>query len=249
MSHLRRVWRDGGVAVGAWLTIPDPHVVEITARAGFDYVCIDMQHGLFGHRQAVDALRVIGLGDSTPVVRVPWNEPAVIGRVLDAGAMAVIAPMVNDAMQAEAMVRACRYAPRGDRSYGPVRAGLQEGPDYFDRADAEVLCIPMIETATALENLEEILAVPGLDAAYVGPNDLSITLGLAPGTNEHPPALVDALARVLEAVAAAGLVPAIHGNSEVLAYRRELGFRMITVATDADVLSAGLRTVLELARR
>jgi 4-hydroxy-2-oxoheptanedioate aldolase len=247
MSRIRDVWEGGGAAHGAWLSLPSSVSAEVMARAGFDYCCVDMQHGLADYHAAVTMLQAVGLGDSTPLVRVPWNEPGIIGRMLDAGAMGIIIPMVNTVAEAEAAVAACRYAPAGARSFGPIRAAMQEGPTYFERANAEVACIPMIETTHAIANLDDILAVPGIDAVYVGPADLSVTLGLPPGNNDDAAAFTEALEAIVAACGRAGVVPGIHASAALAQRRREQGFRLMTIATDLGSLMAGARSDLKIA--
>jgi 4-hydroxy-2-oxoheptanedioate aldolase len=247
-NALKSLWKQGQATHGAWLSIPSSVSAEVVARAGFDYVCVDMQHGLVDYRDCVAMLQAINLGASAPVVRVPWNEPGIIGKVLDAGAMSVIVPMVNSPTEARAAVAACRYAPTGARSFGPLRAFMQEGGSYYASANAEVACIPMIETKQALENIDAILGVPGIDAVYVGPADLSITLGLPPGNNDDRPEFVAALSRIVGACSARGIVPGIHASAALAARRREMGFRMITVSADQQALGDGVRADLKLAR-
>ena len=247
-SSLKALWRKGGVAHGSWLTIPSSFSAEVVARVGFDYVCIDLQHGLASYENAVHMLQALNLGGAAPVVRVPWNEQGIIGRMLDAGAMSIVVPMVNSAAEARAAVAACRYAPVGTRSFGPIRAFMQEGPRYFAEANAEVACIPMIETAEALERLDAILDVPGIDAVYVGPSDLSITLGLPPGNNDERPEFTKALERVVAACRARGIVSGIHASAALAARRREQGFRMITVSSDQLALGDAARADLRRAR-
>lgn len=248
-NALKAIWRGDGAAHGAWLSIPSGVSAEVVARIGFDYVCIDLQHGAVDYQAAVGMLQAINLGASAPVVRVPWNEPGIIGKVLDAGAMSVIVPMVNSPEEARAAVAACRYAPAGARSFGPIRAFLQEGPGYYGSANAEVACIPMIETRQAVANLDAILDVPGIDAVYVGPADLSVTLGLPPGNNDDRPEFVGALEKIVATCRARGVVPGIHANAALAARRREMGFRMITVSADQLALGDGCRADLRAARQ
>jgi len=240
-ESLRDRWRSGATTIGAWLTIPTPATAEATARAGFDYVCIDTQHGGIEYSDAVPMIQAILLGGSRPIVRVPWNEPGIIGKMLDAGADGVIGPMVNSVEEAEAAVRACRYAPHGGaRSWGPVLAAPRVDGDYLDWAERHVACVPMIETDRALADLDRILAVPGIDAVYVGPADLSLTLGLPPTNNDGEPAFDDALASIVAAGGGAGVVPGIHSSGALASSRRALGFRMVTVATDLLAMRSGL---------
>jgi 4-hydroxy-2-oxoheptanedioate aldolase len=182
------------------------------------------------------------------VVRVPWNEPGIIGKCLDAGARAVIIPMVNTREQAEAAVSACRYAPTGARSYGPIRVSRQEGPDYFANANADTAVIPMIETREALANLDDILSVPGVDAIYVGPADLSISLGIEPGNNDGNPLFDDAYATILAACERHGVVPGCHATAALATRRVEQGFRLVTVHNDALGLVRSARDDLATAR-
>lgn len=247
MDRLRTVCDAGDTAHGCWLSIPSPHVTELAARAGFDYACVDMQHGMADYADAIAMLQVVGLGAATPLVRVPWNEPGIIGRMLDGGALGIIVPMVNSVAEAEAAAHACRYPPRGGRSHGPIRAALQHGPDYVPTADDRVLCIPMIETMAAVEQLDAILAVPGIDAIYVGPADLSFSMGLPPRNNDDDPRFTETIEHIAATAAAVGVVPGIHANASLAARRRDQGFRMVTVATDAVVLRTGLADDLERA--
>ncbi len=161
-THLRQVWDRGETALGAFLFFREPLIAEAAALAGYDYVCVDMQHGLQSFEHTVTMLYAMARTETTPIVRVPWNEPSIIGRVLDAGAYGVIVPMVNTVEEARAAVAACRYAPVGSRSMGPVGVSARAGREgYFSTANDKVLCIPMIETKQAVENVDEIAAVPG----------------------------------------------------------------------------------------
>jgi 4-hydroxy-2-oxoheptanedioate aldolase len=245
---LKALWRDGGTALGAWLFLREPLVAEAASKAGYDYVCIDMQHGLQDYADAVAMLQAVATGPATPMVRVPANEPGIIGRVLDAGALAVVVPLVNSAEEAVAAVAACRYPPAGTRSMGPVGASTRHGADYFGRADELVACIPMIETRQAVERADEILAVPGIDAVYVGPADLSISYGLPP-RNDNPGDPFDpALAAVLDACRRHGVVPGVHADPSLAGKRSASGFRIISVGYDLGNVMGGLRRDLASSR-
>jgi 4-hydroxy-2-oxoheptanedioate aldolase len=232
------------------MTSNSPAVAEAVADLGFDYVNIDMQHGFADYADVVDMFRALetGGGGSTLTCRVPWNEPGIIGRVLDAGAMGVIIPMVNTVEQAQRAVAACRYAPHGARSYGPIRASRVNGPDYHATANERVACIPMIETVEALGNLDAILAVSGIDAVYVGPADLSLTLGLAPRGDHDDASFNDALATIVAACERHGVVAGIHANPDIASKRLAQGFRMVTVTSDLQALAAGAGTALRSVR-
>jgi 4-hydroxy-2-oxoheptanedioate aldolase len=248
-THLREVWDRGDTALGAFLFFREPLIAEAAALAGYDYVCIDMQHGLQSFEHTVTMLYAMARTETTPVVRVPWNEPSIIGRVLDAGAYGVIVPMVNTADEARAAVAACRYAPVGSRSMGPVGVSARAGREgYFNTANERVLCIPMIETKQAVENVDEIAKVPGIDALYIGPADLSITYGLAPKPDQDDPEWNAALDRVKAACERNGVIPAIHAEAGLAAKRRDAGWRMITVGFDLGNVMNGLRAQLTQAR-
>ncbi len=245
---MRERWAAGEPALGGWLAIPSSFPAEMFARCGLDYVCVDTQHGLVDYGDSWQMLQAVNLGSATPVVRVPWNEPGVIGKSLDAGARSIIVPMVNSRAEAEAAVRACRYAPDGGRSFGPVRVARQEGPDYYAHANADVAVIPMIETAEAVRCLDEILSVPGVDAVYVGPADLSVSLGLAPGNNDGKPAFDEALAAIVAGCERHGVIAGCHTVSELCRRRIEQGFRMITITSDTVALGRALEDELSRAR-
>lgn len=239
MNRLKERWARGGSAVGVWSLIPEAVTTEVVARAGFDFVCIDNQHGVNDYSSTVHMLQAVALGSSVPLVRVPWNEPGVIGRMLDAGAQGIVVPMVNSVDEAEAAVRACRYPPEGARSYGPVAAGLR-GHDYASHANADIACIPMIETVAAVEALDEILALRGIDAIYVGPADLSISLGLDALGSESEPAFVEALETILDGCSRHDIPAGIHASPTRAQHYLEIGFRMVTVTSDLAALRDGL---------
>jgi 4-hydroxy-2-oxoheptanedioate aldolase len=161
--------------------------------------------------------------------------------------MGIIIPMVNSVEEASAAVASCRYAPVGRRSYGPTRAALYAGADYFEHADAEVVCIPMIETLTALKDLDAILGVPGIDAVYVGPADMSITLGQPPRM-DNGGAFEEARVRIAAACASRGVTAGIHANATLAAGHAAAGYRMITITSDIAAIAGGAAADLACAR-
>lgn len=245
---LQARWADGETVLGAWLLSADTLITETVASLEFDYVGVDVQHGAASLHSAPDLISSLAR-DTTPLVRVPQNNAADIGRMLDAGALGVIVPMVESADQARAAVAACRYPPHGARSFGPARARLIHGPDYGAHANNRVSCIPMIETAQGLAHIDEILAVPGVDAIYVGPADLSLSLGLQPLLDQQNSAFSDALTTITVAARRHGVVAGIHANAGLAAKRISQGFRMITVGVDQPVLTEGMGQALDTARR
>jgi 4-hydroxy-2-oxoheptanedioate aldolase len=237
------------VTYGAWLSLPDTITAEAAAHTGFDYICIDMQHGLLDYQSTVNKLQVLGLGSSVPIVRVPVNEANIICKALDAGAIAIIVPLVNTAEEAQAAVRACRYPPEGNRSMGPKRPMTLSGLEYYQQANAAISVIPMIETLDGLNNIDEIVQIDGIDAVYIGPFDLHLGLGLTPGFDSEEPLFNDALKRILESCHHAGVAAAVHATAQLASKRREQGFDMITVASDIGLLQQGLKNALNIARQ
>jgi 4-hydroxy-2-oxoheptanedioate aldolase len=247
-NRLRTIWSEGGTVVNGWLHVPSSFSAEVMAHAGYDSLTIDMQHGPVDYGSLVPMLQAISTTDTVPVVRVPWHDPGIMMQVLDAGCYAVICPMVNTGEQAEAFVGACRYPPAGYRSYGPYRAVLYGGEDYPEHADDTVVTMAMIETREALDNLDEILDVTGLDAILVGPSDLGQSLGYGRGVDREEPEVVEAMEGVLAAASERGLVAGIFTGSTGYASRMvEKGFRFVNVTTDARLMAgAAAEMVAEL---
>ncbi len=244
-----RTWRDGGQTVGGWLSIGNAFSAEMMAHVGFDWVCIDMQHGMIDYNDLKTMLPAISTTETIPYVRVPWNDPATIMKALDAGAYGVIVPLVNNRAEAERAVAACRYPPDGIRSFGPIRGAVYGGRGYVQEANTELACIVMIETAEALENLDEILSTPGVDACYIGPSDLAYAIGLAPVGDNNDPKHVETVNRIAATCRRHNVAIGIHTSS--LEYTRrylEQGFHMVTLGTDSAFMQRMARKELSEAR-
>jgi len=238
-NTLREIWRRGEAVVNGWLSIPSSFSAEVMAHQGFDSLVVDMQHGVVDYQVAVTMLQAVSTTSVIPLARVPWNDPGPIMKILDAGAYGIICPMINTAEQAEALVTACRYPPRGHRSWGPVRASIYAGADYGDHANNEIVVMPMIETGEALKNLDEILSVPGIDAVYVGPSDLSLALGCRPRLDQTDAAVVDAQRQILEACRRHRVVAGIHNATAAYALKMvAAGYQFVTLASDSRFLAA-----------
>lgn len=238
-NRLRTIWQRGEAVVNGWLAIPSAFSAEVMAHQGFDSLTVDMQHGVVDYQVAVTMLQAMATTSVVPLARVPWNDPARLMKILDAGVYGVICPMINTREQAEALVQACKYPPRGYRSWGPVRASLYAGADYGDHANAELVVMPMIETAEALKNLDAILTVPGVDAVYVGPSDLSLSLGCTPRLDQTDAAVVEAQQRIVEACRRHGVVAGIHTASPAYALKMiAAGYQLVTLASDSRLLAA-----------
>ncbi len=241
-------WQRGETTLGLWVFGgASPIGVEILGGMGASYVCFDLQHGQMGMDSTVAAICALATSPSAPICRVPWNEPSAITKVLDAGATGVIVPMVNTAADAAAAVASTKYPPMGTRSFGPVRAARLWDGDYRSDANAAVACIPMIETAEAIENLDAIAAVPDIDALYIGPADLALSMGLALADAWTDPTYLAAIDRVRDACAANGLVAGIHADHASAPDRLLRGFQMVTVTTDTASLEFGAAAALAAA--
>jgi 4-hydroxy-2-oxoheptanedioate aldolase len=235
---LRELFDAGGVTIGGWCAIPSAFSAELMGRFGWDWVCVDMQHGLIGYDQAANMLQALAITQTPAWVRVPWNQPDYIMKMLDAGAQGIIVPMVGTAEQAREAVQAVKYPPLGSRSWGPIRASLDVTGYNPQIANDHTVLAAMIETVEGVKNMDEIMAVEGVDAIYVGPSDLGLTHGMtttqspAPGS-AHDKLLLD----ILEGCRRNDVVAGIHTDSVATAMRRrEAGFQMITVMSDALLL-------------
>jgi 4-hydroxy-2-oxoheptanedioate aldolase len=244
-NTLKSIWAQGGAVLNGWCSIPSSFSAEIMAHQGFDSITIDMQHGLIDYQVATTMLQAISTTPVIPLTRVPWNDPGFIMKVLDAGSYGVICPMINTPEDARALVRACKYPPHGFRSFGPIRAkyygggSTHGGGDYHQFANDELLVIPQIETREAIENLDAILAVPGISAIYVGPSDLAMALGSEPRKGQNDPAVVAARNTILAAATRHGIPAGIHTNSADVAVKMiEAGFQFTSLQSDDRFLMA-----------
>jgi 4-hydroxy-2-oxoheptanedioate aldolase len=249
-NRLSALWKEGKPTSNGWLAIPDPCCAEAMAQAGWDSVTIDMQHGLIDYSSMVPMLIALSTTPVVPLVRVPWLEESAIMKALDAGAYGIICPMVNTKAEAERFALACRYAPRGIRSFGPVRAKTYAGDDYENQANDTVLTIAMIETRTAVDNLEAILGVEEIQAVYIGPSDLSIALGRKPGFDQTDPVVLEAITHIITTTKKAGKRVGIHNGSVPYAARMvELGADFVTIGSDLRFLTAGAQQVVDAFRK
>ena len=244
-NNLRSIWAEGGTAVNGWLHIPSSWSAEVMAHAGWDSVTVDLQHGLAGYQATVTMFQAIATTDTVPMARSTWNDPAQIMRLLDAGAYGIICPMINTQAEAEAFVGACRYPPLGYRSLGPTRASVYAGADYAQHANETVVTLAMVETQQALDNLVDILTVPGLDGVFVGPGDLGLSLTGQTGMDMSEPALAEALATIGKTTQENGRVAGIWvPTPEIGKQMMQLGYQFITISTDTRLLSAAAKNIV-----
>ena len=250
---LARALRAGDTVYSSWCFLAAPIVAETIARAGFTAVVIDQQHGLWDTAAVVAAVSAIHHAGATPVVRVPVGDNASVSRALDFGAEAIIAPMINTVADARAFAAAAKFPPQGERSYGPFRAmALQGGTasiEYLREANEGTLTLAMIETQTALGNVEAIAATPGIDALFIGPYDLSTALSGGKAQDVSAPEVERAIDKIRDAALKAGKVPGIYcTDAERAREMAKRGFRFMTIGNDLGLLRDGATAQMKIVR-
>jgi 4-hydroxy-2-oxoheptanedioate aldolase len=243
-NKIKEIWAQGGTAIAGWLAIPSGYSAEVMAKAGYDALTVDMQHGVQDYQSLIACYQAMGAGGPVPMARVPWLEPGIIGKVLDGGAAGIICPMINTPQQAKDLVSYMRYPPVGVRSHGPIRAvAYGEAGTYYKTANTDVVCIPMIETEEAVNNIDAIVDVPGVDAVYIGPGDLGFSMGLQPKLDREEPQILKMYERILAACARRGIYAGLHNGSAAYAIRMmEMGFRFVVIANDSGVMLRGAKS-------
>lgn len=243
----KRGMESGSPAVGAVLSLDSVFAGEILSRGGFDFVLVDNQHGPWDRTSSRLAFRSISLGPAIPMARVKSNDFYAIGALLDGGALGIVVPMVNSVEQAQKAAFAARYPPRGGRSAGALLAEFH-GPRYLAEIDDEVFLAVQIETAQALENVEEILVVEGVDGCWIGPSDLAASLGLDTSNEADAKELEAACMRVRDACRKTDKIPGIWGRDNAMPWI-DRGFLFVTGGSDAGLIRGGARTTLEKLKR
>lgn len=249
----RQRLKAGETLYSAWIAMGSPRIADAVARDGWDAVIVDVQHGLADYEQIVASITAIVSAGIVPVVRVPMGDDPLLGRCNDAGALGIICPMINTPADAKWFAGACKYPPLGARSWGPMRAMQIYGlgrDDYFKAANEMVLSFAMIETRSALDNIDAIASTPGIDALFVGPNDLCVSLTNGAMIDVTHPDVIAALELIVRKCNEHGIVPGAFANTpEIAQSYRKMGFRFISVGTDAGYLAAGSQGALATAKR
>lgn len=246
-NHVRAKLKRGEPSVGTWLTLPDPVAAHLMARTGFDWLTVEMEHAPITIQTAAESFAIIAASGVAPLARVPWNTGENIKRVLDTGAWGIVVPLVGSRAEAEAAVNAARYAPQGQRSVGGQLHAANFDTDpatYYERANDEILVVLMAENVQAIEAADEILSVPGVDAVFIGPNDLHKSMGQKPVFDSDHKEYVDAVRHVLETAKKHGVAPGIHVLDAATAKRRiGEGFQFIAVASESGLMLSKAREV------
>lgn len=246
-NHVRAKLKRGEPSVGTWLTLPDPTAALMMARAGFDWLTVELEHTPVTFETAAQSFAIIAASGTVPLARIPWNHGENIKRVLDTGAWGIVVPMVNSRAEAEAAVAAARYAPLGTRSIGGQLHAANFDTDpatYYARANDEILVVLMTEHIKSIEAADEILSVPGIDVVFIGPNDLLHSMGQPPAFDSERKEFVDAVQHILKTARKHGVAPGIHVVDAAAAKRRlEEGFQFIAVASEAGLMLSKAREV------
>ena len=245
-NQIKEIWKKGSVAVNGWLSIPSSITAEAMSKLGWDSLTIDLQHGLNDYSTSLPMLQAISASNTVPFARVPWNEPGIIMKMLDAGVYGIISPMINTKEDCEKFVSYCMYPPLGQRSYGPTRALMYAGEDYYEYANSEIIKLAMIETKSGVENLDEILSVKNLDGIYIGPADMSIAYGLNPKFDVKENPVYDNIKNIVKKTKEFNKVAGIHnGSVEYAKEMIDLGFQFITISSDLRSMKDSAKNTIE----
>ena len=249
-NHVRRRLAAGEPSIGTWLALPSPEDAEYTSQLGFDWLVVDAEHNPIDIRTLAQMFAAMAASDTAPMVRIPWNSGENFKRVLDAGAWGVVVPMVNSREEAERAVAAARYHPAGERSVGGGRHAVSfntTAEGYFRHANDEILVVLQIEHIRGVENADAILSVPGVDACFIGPNDMAASMGMGLGVplESDDPRLVEAITEVREACLRNGVAPGVHcSGAEGVNQRIAEGFQFCAMASELRYMLSGLRADL-----
>jgi 4-hydroxy-2-oxoheptanedioate aldolase len=239
-NHVRAKLKRGESSVGTWLTLPDPIAARLMTRVGFDWLTVELEHTPTNLETAAHCLAIISASGPVPLVRIPFNTVENIKRVLDIGSWGIVVPMVNTRAEAEAAVNAARYAPLGTRTIGGQLHAANFDTDpatYYAKANDEILVVLMAEHVQAIENADDIFSVPGIDAVFIGPNDLHNSMGKPPSFESDDKQFVQALDHVLKTARKYGVAPGIHVVDADAAQRRiAQGFQFVAVASEAGMM-------------
>ena len=246
MNNLINIWNENKPVINSWLSIPNSFTAEAFGKMGWDAITIDMQHGQSDYSTSISMLQALSSSSSTPMVRVPWSEPGIIMRMLDLGVMGIIAPMINTKEDCEKFVSYCYYPPIGQRSFGPMRAQLIHGSNYFEKANENILSFAMIETQQAVDNLDDILSVPNLTGLYIGPADMSTSYGMKPKFDVKEDPVFSNIKLIAKKANECKKIAGIHnGTTQYAKEMIDLGFKLVTISSDFRSMSTHAQSVID----
>ena len=245
-NKLFDIWKQDKASINAWLSIPNSFTAEAFGKMGWDSVTIDMQHGQNDYSSSIAMIQGLTNSDTVPITRVPWNEPGIIMKMLDLGIQGIIAPMINTKEDCEKFVSYCYYPPIGQRSFGPMRAQVVYGSDYYKHANDNIVSLAMIETKQAVENLDAILSVPNLTGIYIGPADMSSSYGLPPKFDVREDPVFSNIKMIAKKAKEKGKIAGIHNGS--VKYMKEMmdyGFQFTTLLSDFRMMTSHAESLLK----
>ena len=223
----------GNPVINFWLSIPNSFTAEAIGKMNWDSITIDLQHGQNDYQSSIHMLQALSNSNSTPIARVPWNEPGIIMKMLDLGVMGIIAPMINSRNDCEKFVSYCNYPPIGQRSFGPMRAQLIHGDEYYQKANSQIVTFAMIETSEAIKNIDEILSVPSLSGIYIGPADMSLSYGLKPKMDIEDDIIFSNIQLLVKKAKEYNKIAGIHNGTTKYAKKMiDLGYNFVTISSD-----------------
>ena len=241
---IKKKFSSNETVINGWLSIPNSFTAETMSKMGWDSITIDMQHGQNDYSTSISMLQAI-TNNSIPFVRVPWNEPGIIMKMLDLGVMGIIAPMINSKKECEKFVSYCNYPPLGQRSFGPMRAQLIYGSDYYESANDNIISLAMIETKEAVENIDEILSVPHLTGVYIGPGDMSSSYGKKPQFDIKEDPVYSNIKMIVKKAKEKGKIAGIHnGTTDYAKEMINIGYQFVTVSSDYRSMTTHAQSIL-----
>ena len=244
-NNLLKILESNLPIINTWLSLPNSFTAEAFGKMGWDSITIDMQHGQNDYQSSIPMLQSLSSSTSVPMVRVPWSEPGIIMKMLDLGVMGIIAPMINNKEDCKKFVSYCYYPPIGQRSFGPMRAQLIHGSDYFVDANNNILSFAMIETKEAVNNLDEILSVKDLTGVYIGPADMSSSYGLQPKFDIKEDPIFSNIKLISNKAKKYGKISGIHTGSTSYAKEMiELGFNLVTISSDFRAMTTSAQNII-----
>ena len=245
-NAILEIWKKNKACINGWLSIPNSFTAEAMSKMGWDTITIDLQHGQNDYSTSISMLQSISNSDIVPFARVPWNEPGIIMKMLDLGVMGIIAPMINTKKECEDFVSYCNYPPNGQRSFGPMRAQLIYGRDYYEYANREIVSLAMIETKEAVENIDGILSVPNLTGVYIGPGDMCSSYGLKPSFDVKDDPVYGNIKMIAKKAKEKGKIAGIHNGTTSYAKEMiDIGYQFVTVSSDFRSMTSHAQQIVD----
>ena len=245
-SNLLNKFKQNKVVINGWLSISNSMTAEAMSKIGWETLTIDMQHGQNDYLTSISMLQAISNSSTIPFVRVPWNEPGIIMKMLDAGVCGIISPMINNKKDCENFISYCYYPPIGKRSFGPMRAQIIYGSDYYKNANTQIVTLAMIETEEAVKNIDEILSVKNLTGVYIGPADMSVSYGMQPKFDVKEDPIYSNIKYIVKKTKEYGKIAGIHNGSTNYAKEMiSLGYQFVTISSDFRAMSTYAKKIID----